>query len=85
MSFAKKFLSRFFGSAGEGAEMHEETQPESTPAALAEEPSAAEIAEEPALPEPDPTHIVLPDDHALHQLWQRQADQTEHLPLCSLN
>lgn len=80
MSFAKKFLSRFFGSADEGAEIHEETQPESTPAALAEEPSAAEIAEEPALPEPDPTHIVLPDDHALHQLWQRQADQTEHLP-----
>lgn len=80
MSFAKKFLSRFFGSADEGAEIHEETQPESTPAALAEEPSAAEIAEEPALPEPDPTHIVLPNDHALHQLWQRQADQTEHLP-----
>lgn len=80
MSFAKKILSRFFGSADEGAEIHNETQPESAPDSLTEEPSAVEIAEEPALPEPDPTHIVLPEDHALHQLWQRQADQTENLP-----
>lgn len=80
MSFAKKILSRFFGSADEGAEIHNETQPESAPDSLTEEPSAVEIAEEPALPEPAPTHIVLPEDHALHQLWQRQADQTENLP-----
>ena len=31
MSFAKKILSRFFGSADEGAEIHNETQPESAP------------------------------------------------------
>lgn len=77
MSFAKKILSRFFGSAEEGVEIQDDTQPESTLDSPETEISDAEIAEESVLPDPDPTHIVLPEDHALHQLWQMQANHAK--------
>lgn len=75
MSFAKKILSRFFGSAEENAKIQNEAQPQSTPD-LQEKDLPDTEASASILPlEPNPTHILLPDDHALHELWHLYAHQ----------
>lgn len=84
MSFAKKILSRFFGSAEEGAELHVEAQPESTLNFEVEELPDAEATQDPIPPVPAPTHITLPEDHALYQLWHMQAEQVENTPSIQL-
>ena len=75
MSFAKKILSRFFGLAEGDAETQDKAQLAPTPGLQVEEQADAESMEVSPPSDPDPTHITLPEDHALYQLWHMYAEQ----------
>lgn len=78
MSFTKKFLSHLFGRSGEDGETHEKISSDST-ADLSDhtQPDTDEtISEEPI----DPTCITLPEDHAVHQLFEMYLRTTPDAP-----